>query len=377
MSRKRSLSHTQRRSSSTTHPNEGTIVLYLSAHGSQACEAYQNPPGANVHVLSFVPQFGEEGLMLEAPLPNVTRDSLDEVTLRVCINELQKVYHIKSKRVKHQPIATRVAECVTDVLPGMLKQLFLDAFLDHGDEMRRRFEAGFKVTAPIHDRLFRFRPHDGEDDSIYRPHYGIHILDIVTHHTRLKHFMVRNRPARGKDKEAYFEFGNITHPDHIDNVQLIIDAIRDIPDDDTREKCMVIYYVLVNQASATLSDIAFLFRSIGFAHIYLLDPSCRSIPQGAPIAMRVKARRESTDPVEHLPMSPETELPLTQSQYTMDNWPDSCPELPSHDVDNTLFSRIQQWFQWAPRLRTRSRTPSRTPAKQGGRCTKKRRWHPR
>jgi hypothetical protein len=103
--------------------------------------------------------------------------------------------------------------------------------------------------------------------------------------------------------------------------------------------CMLIYYNLVEEGTAKLSDIYFLFYHMGFSTIYLIDPSCRAFsnPQS-----RYASLRPKTDVIVRSPPSYSSQEPLLFTQESDESIPLSHlsykPYQPTDTQDSMNFS---------------------------------------
>jgi hypothetical protein len=276
------------------------IVLFLSAHGGQNYQqGFSLPKGIKVHMLSFIPHYGVEGVMHEQPFPE-TRQSIDEIALKLSGETL------KARYLTHR---TSIESAVQDT-GRILKPIYVAAFHDYPAE-RQRFADGFKIVVPETDRTFAFRPNPREDRRLH-PHYGLHILDVegLPNGHVLNHFQAKNRPIPLFDDYASYDYGNITYRKD-PTIQPIVDANfnklveameKRIPDVYIRNQCKHILLSMMGvnnkMCTGTLSGIVFLFTQLGFNEIYLIDPTCRSILASAEtIASRIFVRRGRTDQI--------------------------------------------------------------------------------
>ena len=271
----------QKRNRSPNTPSE--IIVYISAHGEQ--HHYPLPPSnANVQMLGFQSAYGQYGMMKNKPL-SFSKNSLDELAMRVTVKTL--------KSSKTDSLQTGFQQA----LPKELKKIYLASLMT--DDEFADFDEGFIITAPARDRTFYMKPNHDESHE-FKPHYGIHIIDVQTNNSLFSSFAVEQHKSR------HFDHGNITtfssddvnHRARInENINTISGAIRQISHPTTKDECIEIYDNMLFKSQVRLSELIFLFHSMGFQHVYFIDPSCRYISEDNPVYMTALARHKRTDSV--------------------------------------------------------------------------------
>ena len=271
----------QKRNRSPNTPSE--IIIYISAHGEQ--HHYPLPPSnANVQMLGFQSAYGQYGMMKNKPL-SFSKNSLDELAMRVTVKTL--------KSSKTDSLQTGFQQA----LPKELKKIYLASLMT--DDEFADFDEGFIITAPARDRTFYMKPNHDESHE-FKPHYGIHIIDVQTNNSLFSSFEVEQHKSR------HFDHGNITtfssddvnHRARInENINTISGAIRQISHPTTKDECIEIYDNMLFKSQVRLSELIFLFHSMGFQHVYFIGPSCRYISEDNPVYMTALARHKRTDSV--------------------------------------------------------------------------------
>ena len=359
----------------TSHPE---IVLYLSAHGDQSYEAidYDQFPGLQVSMLSFVHKYGQYGEMKLAPFENIV-DTLDELAIKVTLDNLRQRYERqethRSKEVRNSPLLRSVTkansktskskgrhkrldvtrnrkaplerstyiermdlkDCVEDILPSKLKTLYVRAFkndaLDDLTEHEVRehqesldtFMQGFAVVQPIKDRSFQFKRNPDENLE-FEPHYGIHVMDVSHLNDQLASF---SGFRTYHHLQHSYDFGNITAHERLryssidiqKNKKIIVDAITNNTSGEIQEECIFKYYKMAQLEGASLSDIYYLFYHIGFTTIYLIDPSCRALDKNS----RLQTLRPRTDKIINLPANYTSQESFNPTQDSQQLIPES------------------------------------------------------